>query len=107
VQTSRYSTLLGVPVALAGAVYFGLMVYLGVALLRRPPRWLARAARVLSLLGALAVVPLFLLQAVALKAFCGPCLVAEALLLATWIVSLLLTAPDRSGRPLEAGAKEQ
>ena len=34
VQTSKYSVILGVPVALAGAVFFGLLFYLSVGLLR-------------------------------------------------------------------------
>jgi uncharacterized membrane protein len=103
VQTSKYSVVLGVPVALAGAVYFGLLFYLAVGLLRGRARWLLRAFKVLSFLGALAIIPLFLLQAIVLKAFCSYCLATEILMLAIWILSFLLTAPDRSGEPLEAG----
>lgn len=106
VQTSEYSVILGVPVALAGAVYFGLLFYLTVGLLRGSALWLVRAFKVLSFLGALAIIPLFLLQAIVLKAFCSYCLATEVLMLAIWILSFLLAAaPARSGEPLEAASR--
>ena len=111
VQTSKYSVILGVPVALAGAVYFGLLFYFTVGLLRSSALWLVRAFKVLSFLGALAVIPLFLLQAIVLKAFCSYCLATEVLMLAIWVLGFMLAAPEtsgdgaeRSGEPLEAGA---
>jgi uncharacterized membrane protein len=105
VQTSKYSVILGVPVALTGAIYFGLLFYLAVGLLRSRSVWVVRAFKVLAFLGALAIIPLFLLQAIVLKAFCSYCLATEVLMLALWILSFLLqTAPDQSGEPLEAGA---
>ena len=105
VQTSEYSVILGVPVALGGAVYFGLLFYLTVGLLRSSAQWLVRAFKVLSFLGALAVIPLFLLQAIVLEAFCSYCLATEVLMLAIWILSFLLhAAPKRSGEPLQADA---
>jgi len=67
---------------------------------------LARVFKVLAFLGALAIIPLFLLQAIVLKAFCTYCVATEVLMLAIWIVSFLLAAPGRSGEPLEAGASE-
>jgi len=113
VQTSKYSVILGVPVALAGAVYFGLLFYFTVGLLHSSALWLVRAFKVLSFLGALAVIPLFLLQAIVLKAFCSYCLATEVLMLAIWVLGFLLAGPEpersdaaaeRSGEPLEAGA---
>jgi uncharacterized membrane protein len=105
VQTSEYSVIFGVlPVALAGAVFFGLLFYLSVGLLRSSALTLVRVFKVLAFLGALAIIPLFLLQAIVLKAFCSYCLATEALMLAIWVLSFLLTAPGRSGEPLEAGA---
>jgi uncharacterized membrane protein len=105
VQTSEYSVVLGVPVALAGAVFFGLLFYLSVGLLRGPGVWLLRTFKVLAFLGALAIIPLFLLQAVVLKAFCSYCLATEVLMLAIWILSFLLSTPGRSGEPLAASAE--
>jgi uncharacterized membrane protein len=105
VQTSKYSVILGVPVALAGAVFFGLLFYLAVGLLRSSALRLVWAFRVLAFIGALAIIPLFLLQAIVLKAFCTYCLATEVLMLAIWVLSFLLAAPGRSGEPLEAGAR--
>ena len=104
VQTSKYSVILGVPVALAGAVFFGLLFYLTVGLLRSSAPTLVRVFKVLAFLGALAIIPLFLLQAIVLKAFCTYCIATEVLMLAIWVLSFLLAAPGRSGEPLEAGA---
>ena len=104
VQTSEYSVILGVPVALAGAVFFGLLFYLTVGLLRSSAPALVRVFKALAFLGALAIIPLFLLQAIVLKAFCSYCLATEVLMLAIWVLSFLLAAPGRSGEPLEAGA---
>ena len=104
VQTSKYSVILGVPVALVGAVFFGLLFFLAVGLLRGGPRWLVRAFKLLAFLGALAMIPLFLLQAIVLKAFCTYCLATEVVMLGIWVLSFLLVAPERSGEPLEAGA---
>jgi uncharacterized membrane protein len=103
VLTSRYSVVLGVPVALAGAVFFGLLFYLAVGLLRGSADRLTPAFKVLALLGALAVIPLVLLQAVVLRAYCSHCLLTEALMVSIWVVSFLLARPGRSGDPRGAG----
>ncbi len=100
VQTSRYSVVLGVPVALAGAVFFALMFYLGVGLLSASRPWVLRTVQVLAFVAALAMIPLFLLQAIVLKAFCSYCLATEVIVLAMWIITFFL-APAR--RPLAAG----
>jgi len=106
VQTSEYSVILGVPVALAGAVFFGLLFYLGIGLLTRSSVMLVRVFKVLAFLGALAIIPLFLLQAIVLKAFCTYCVATEAIMLAVWILSFLIATPRRRGERLEAGASE-
>ncbi len=95
VQTSRYSVVLGVPVALAGAVFFALMFYLGVGLLTGGRPWVLRSVQVLAFVAALAMIPLFLLQAVVLRAFCSYCLATEAIVLATWVVTFLLVPARR------------
>lgn len=99
VQTSRYSTVLGVPIALAGAVFFAIMFYLGIGLTAGRHVWLIRTYRVLAYLGALAAIPLFLLQAVILKAFCTYCLVTEVVLVVTWVMTFAL-----HGAPAEVGS---
>jgi uncharacterized membrane protein len=87
VQTSKYSAILGVPIALFGAVYFTLMFYLGIGLMATPTRNVVLCYKVLSYAGALAAIPLFLLQAAVLRAFCTYCLVTEAVLLLMWVGS--------------------
>ena len=107
VQTSRYSAVLGIPLALLGTVFFALMFYLGIGLLTRSNRTLVGVYKVLAFCGALAMIPLFLLQAVVLKAFCTYCVATEAIMLAIWIVSFLLATPGRRGAPLETGASTE
>ena len=98
VQTSRYSAIFGVPIALFGTLYFALMFYLGIGLLTgRAPR-LVMTYKVLAFAGALAAVPLFLIQAVVLRAFCTYCLVIEVVLLLMWGASFLLKSAEREER---------
>jgi uncharacterized membrane protein len=107
VQTSQYSVILGIPLSLLGTVYFAVMFYLGIGLTATRERRLLLAYKVLAYLGALAAIPLFLLQAVVLKAFCTFCLVTEVLLVVTWIGSFYMqparpaapVAADGTGRP--------
>jgi uncharacterized membrane protein len=96
VQTSKYSAILGVPVALPGVLYFALTFYLGIALLAVPNRKVVLTYRIVVFAGALAAVPLFLLQAVSLRAYCTYCLVTEVVLVATWLASLALKVPARA-----------
>jgi len=104
VQTSAYSVLLGVPVALLGTLFFGLMFYLGIGLLTSSRVLLVNLYKVLAFVGALAIIPLFLLQAIVLKAFCTYCVLTEALMLLMWVMSFLLRAPGRREEALEADA---
>ncbi len=94
VQASRYSVALGIPIALFGVVFFALMFYVGIGLLTRPRASWARAYRVLAYAAALAAVPLFLLQALVIRAFCTYCVATELIMVSMWIVSFFLPAPD-------------
>jgi uncharacterized membrane protein len=107
VQTSKYSVILGVPVALLGTVFFGLMFYLGIGLLTSSRVLVLRVYRVLAFAGALAIIPLFLLQAIVLKAFCTYCVATEAIMLFLWVLSFLITALGQNGEPLEAAAQSE
>ncbi len=101
VQTSRYSIVLGVPTALLGTIFFTLMFYLGLALPGTGNVHLLRSYKAFAFLGALAAIPLLLVQAVVLRAFCSYCLVTDITLLALWVGSLLLPPPAR-GREAQA-----
>jgi uncharacterized membrane protein len=96
VQTSKYSVILGVPLALLGTLFFALMFYLGIGLLTGPRLLLVRAYKVLAFLGALAIIPLFLLQAIVLDAFCTYCVATEVVMLLLWVVSFLLASPEQT-----------
>ena len=96
VQTSKYSVILGVPLALVGTVFFALMFYLGIGLLTGSRLLVVRSYKVLAFAGALAIIPLFLLQAIVLKAFCTYCVATEVIMLVLWVASFLLRAPEQS-----------
>lgn len=106
VQTSQYSVILGVPLALLGTVYFAVMFFLGIGLTATRKRGPLLTHKVLAYLGALAAIPLFLLQAVVLKAFCTYCLVTEVLLVMTWIGSFYIQ-PARPAAPVAADGTGQ
>ena len=62
--------------------------------------------KVLAFVGALAMIPLFLLQAIVLKAFCSYCVATEVIMLSIWIVSFLLTTPETAGRSRRGGGPD-
>ena len=104
VQTSRFSVVLGIPVALLGTIFFALMFYLAIGVLTRSSSiTLVRAYKVLAFVGALAMIPLFLLQAIVLRAFCSYCVATEIIMLFIWIVSFLLTSRAPSADTAEVG----
>jgi uncharacterized membrane protein len=107
VQTSKYAVIAGIPLALLGTVFFGLMFYLGISLLTSSRVRVVQAYKVLAFLGALAIIPLFLLQAIVLKAFCTYCVATEAVMLVLWVVSFFLAAAERDADPLEAKAQPE
>jgi uncharacterized membrane protein len=93
VQTSKYSAVWGIPIALPGTLYFAIMFGLGIALLVAPSAKLTLTYKIVAFAGALAAIPLFLLQAVVLRAYCTYCLVAEIAWAACWLASLTLRGP--------------
>ncbi len=98
VQSSRYATVFGVPIALFGTVYFAAIFYGSVALMTTRSRAASVSYKALAYLGALAAVPLLLLQAVVLKAFCTYCIAVEVVLVLTWLGSLWMRTPERTTR---------
>lgn len=103
VQTSRYSSFIGIPLALLGTLYFAAMFYLGIGLLARPHVRLVQAFKLLAFAGALAAIPLFLLQAIMLRAFCSYCVTTEIILLAIWAASFMVTG----AAAVDAGGADQ
>jgi uncharacterized membrane protein len=103
VVTSRYATVAGAPISLAGMFYFAAMFYLTIGMATSSRPLVARAYAGLADLGALVAITLFLLQAVVLEAYCVYCLITEVIALLLWAGSLLLGL-RRQSRPQEAGA---
>jgi len=97
VVTSRYATILGIPLSLVGAVFFAAMFYLGIALITGPPKKVVRAYDLLAFAGVLAAAVLFLLQAVVLKAYCTYCLGTEVIALLIWAGSLVVASSGDGG----------
>lgn len=74
VTTSSYSVVAGVPVALGGAVYYLVMLIMGIIVFEtRSIRWIHRLAWC-SIAGLLASAYLLYLQAAVLQAYCIYCL---------------------------------
>ena len=92
VVTSRYATVLGIPLALIGTLYFVVMFYLGIALTTGHRGLVVRAYDLLAFGGVLAAAALVLLQAVVLRAYCTFCLAIEAIVLLIWLGSLAVTS---------------
>lgn len=107
VVTSRYSTILGIPLSLIGTIFFAVMFYLGIALITGPPKKVMRAYELLAFAGVLAAVVLFLLQAVVLKAYCSYCLGTEVIALSIWAGSLVVASSGDGGAIDEAGSPPQ
>jgi len=104
VVTSRYATILGVPLSLIGAVFFAAMFFLGIALITGPPKKVVRAYELLAFAGVLAAVVLFLIQAVLLRAYCTYCLGTEVIALSIWAGSLVVASPTDGGAIAEDGS---
>ena len=107
VVTSRYATILGIPLSLIGTVFFAVMFYLGVALVTGRRGLAVRAYDLLAFAGILAAAVLFLLQAVVLKAYCTYCLGTEVIALLIWAGSLVVASPGDGGAITEAGSQQQ
>jgi len=90
VVTSQFSTILGIPLALLGAIYFFVLFYLAIAILSSHKKIYAKIFNRFSYLGLLISLFLFLIQALILKAFCQYCLLSEIIALFIYIFSIQL-----------------
>lgn len=90
VLTSVYATIAGVPVALLGAVYYLAILVLLVTYLDSKNEKFVRWALSLTVIGFLASLYLFYLQAFVIKAFCQYCLVSAGTSTALFIAALVI-----------------
>lgn len=86
VLTSQFSTILGIPVALVGSLYFLVLIFLILANLKLG---LFRYFKILALLGVLVSIFFFSIQAFILQAFCQYCLLSEVIILAIFGISFV------------------
>ena len=90
VTTSQFSLILGVPVALLGAMYYLLLTVLSILYFdTKNERWIKRAA-ILTPLGLLASTWFIYLQAFIIKAWCLYCLGSATTSLALFVLGMVL-----------------
>lgn len=81
VLTSRFSTILGIPVALIGSLYFVVLIFLILS-----PKFF-HYFRLLAFAGVIASAIFFSIQAFILHAFCQYCILSEIIILAIFVLS--------------------
>lgn len=92
VQSSRYATVFGIPVALLGFAYYAALLNLGLRPMGNDRRW--EAAMPLAGVGVAASAVFSVVQQTAIRATCSLCVIS-ALLSAAVLLRLLLRRPDR------------
>lgn len=97
VLTSKFATLGTIPIALLGAIYYLLVLVYGIALLRTQKKTLIVQLVILTLIGFIVSISLFLIQAFTLHAFCLYCIFSEVIstLLLTFSLILLRLSRDK------------
>lgn len=90
VTTSVFSTFLGIPIALLGAIFYLVIFAIAISLISKPNHFKARTILTLSYLGLFASLFLFLVQAFVLNQFCFYCILSEIFALFIYLFSLLL-----------------
>jgi uncharacterized membrane protein len=107
VVTSSYSVIAGVPISLAGVLFFAVMFYFAIALATARSKLVGNLYRAVAGLGVLVALGLFLLQALALRAYCSYCLTTEIIAFLMWAASLLPRAGLAVRRGPVSGATGQ
>lgn len=95
VLTSSYSEIIGIPVALLGAIYYLAILVLLIAYFDAKREVLLRSAILLTPLGFLASIYFFILQASVINAFCQYCLVSAATSTILFVFSMYSLAKYR------------
>ena len=107
VVTSPYSVVAGIPISLAGVLFFALVFYLSIALATVRSRLVVLAYRTAVSLGVLVALGLFLLQALQLRAYCSYCLTTEIIAFLLWAASLLPHVSRNAPRGFAQGTANQ
>lgn len=85
---SRYSSVLGIPVATLGVAFYVVAFYLTVATITNPVNLCCRLLKLLACLGLLASVLLFVTQAVVIQAYCQYCIASSIASVGIFLLSL-------------------
>ena len=85
---SYFSTILGVPIALIGALFYAFMLGLSLSLLLKFGSIRLELLFLYSILGFIISIMLFLIQAFILNAFCQYCLLSEAISIILFLIIL-------------------
>lgn len=90
VLTSRFSSVLGIPTALLGVVFYLVAFYLTVATITQAANRYCIVLRVVACLGLLFSVFLFVTQAVVIEAYCQYCIASAIAALVIFVLSLFV-----------------
>jgi uncharacterized membrane protein len=90
VLTSQYATVLGVPIALLGSLFYLTIIFFSLTVLIDKRKVFAHGLFLTAFSGLFVSAILFFVQFFILKAFCQYCLLSEALSLAIFVVCSLL-----------------
>ena len=109
VLTSRYSTLLGIPVSVGGILWFTVTGILALAcLLRRPEPELLQAAQVVwSLVGLGTVIYLVGVEVLALGVICAWCTALHVAIIASLLISVLRMPAENDSVPDAPAQRER
>ncbi len=99
VTTSSYATIVGIPVALLGALYYLAMIIGGVIIVETGSSVWAKRVALMSLLGLGASIYFVTLQAAVLRAYCLYCLGSAATSTALFLTSLWMWRSVRRQAP--------
>lgn len=90
VLTSAYATVVGIPVALGGSLYYLTLLILLLVYLDTKKEFILRSTLILTSIGFLASLYFFILQAFIIRAFCQYCLGSAATSTALFIISIFI-----------------
>lgn len=97
VLTSSYSAILGIPVALLGALYYLLLLVLLLAYIDTKNTKVLKSALIFTSLGLVAGIYFFIIQAFVIHAFCQYCLVSGFTSALLFIISMTVLYKYKDG----------
>jgi len=90
VLTSQYSTIGTIPVSLPGSIFYLAVMVFSIVTLQVKRALFIKILFFLAVVGVIASIGFFLIQALIIKSFCQYCLFSEVIALAIFILSILV-----------------